>query len=167
MAFLNAKPSDDEVFFVEDIAHQCGHIVFSAITFDVSEILDVLPNTPLATITGRTDEPRTVYEALHGVFTEAVMLHCLSECDRHSLFAGRQQHELIGRLGFIVRRFGSDLSNLSRANLFTERGEWLFAEIAKEFKAAYESLWDRIRYLDFSNQLYNFSYLHFAELNKI
>jgi hypothetical protein len=167
MAFLNSSRIDDEVFFIEDIAHQCGHIAFSAITSDASEILAVSPNMSLATVLGSAEERRTVYEALHGLFTEAAMFHCLSECYRRHLFGGRQQHELIGRLGFIVRRFGSDLSNLSRGKLFTDQGEWLFAKIAAIFKCAYGEFWDRIRNLDFSNQLYNFNYERFAELNKL
>jgi HEXXH motif-containing protein len=165
LAFLNASQGADEVFFLEDVAHQCGHIVFNAMTFEADELFVVPPDSPLSEYTGRAGERRTLYEALHGVFTEALMFHCLAECDRRDLFTGRQQHELIGRLGFVIRRFGGDLSSLSRGKHFTDHGEWLFGNILKVFRVAYERYIDRIEALDFSNQPYNFSYELFAELN--
>src|SRR5262249_42022183 len=68
IAFLNASVCDDEIFFLEDIAHQCGHIVFNALTFETEAYLAVDPDTPLWTYNNRPLETRTVYEAVHGVF---------------------------------------------------------------------------------------------------
>jgi hypothetical protein len=165
-AFLNANDGDDEVFFVEDIAHQCGHVIFNALTFETEQYFIVAPDTPLRRYTERDEETRTVYQALHGVFTEAVMFQRLNECDGNSVFRGRQAHELLGRLGFILRRFGSDLHDLTRAQLFTQKGDWLFGNLLKDFKDAYEQHKGLVQQLNFSNQPYNFSYEKFAELNK-
>jgi len=59
------------------------------------------------------------------------------------------------------------LSNFTRDNLLTDRGEWLFAEMAQLFKNVYENHWHRIQKFAFSNQGYNFSYADFAGLNRI
>lgn len=165
MAFLNASHRDNKVFFVEDVAHQCGHVVFSSATFGAEDLLAVHPETPLTQVTGGSQERRTVYEALHGIFTEAVMVRCLSECLARGIFDGAQHHELLGRLGFILRRFGSDVSNLNRAGLFLEEGERLFGAIASVFKAAYDAFGEWAGRLDFSNQLYNFDYERYTALN--
>jgi len=140
--------------------------MFNALTFESEQYLAVAPNTPLRIYTGREEETRTVYETLHGVFTEAVMFQCLNKCYENSIFTGRQAHELLGRIAFILRRFGSDLHNLSRDQPFTQKGNWLFGNILKEFKDAYEQHKGLVQDVDISNQPYNFSYEKFAELNR-
>jgi hypothetical protein len=165
IAFLNAADYDSEVFFIEDVAHQCGHLVFGALTFDREEFLAVLPDTPLRLFTEQDNDDRSVYDAFHGVFTEAFMFQCMNECYVRHIFDGQREHELVGRLAFILRRFGSDLSILSRYPLFTAKGEILLGEILRIFKSAYDTRWPTVNHLDLSNQDYNFKYNKFVEIN--
>jgi hypothetical protein len=167
IAFTNANGCDDEVYFVEDVAHQCGHVIFNALTFESEQYLAVPPDTHLRLYTGQEEETRTVYQALHGIFTEAVMVQCLNTCYENCVFSGRQEQELLRRITFVMRRFGSDLGALSKDRLFTQKGHWLFEYFVKEFREMYKQHNGPIKYFDFSNQPYNFSYERFAELNNV
>ena len=165
MAFLNTREDDAEAFFVEDLAHQCGHIVFNAVTCNPAEYLAVNPDTPLKNYLHRDSESRTVLQAFHGIFTEAVMLACLDRCHAQGVFEGKQARELIGRMAFILRRFGSDLGNLNHPGLFTPLGEWVHVQLVSLFKKYFDAHWTRVRNVDLSNQPYAFSYRRFAEKN--
>lgn len=164
-AFLNTSVHDDEVFFIEDLAHQCGHIVFNALTFETDTYLLVPKDTPLRDYNNHERETRSVYDAFHGLFTEAMMYECLNECYLQKIFTGRQEQELIGRMSFILSRFALDLNLFARYPLLTESGLWLLGNIMKIFKAGYEARWQDIQKLEFTNQGYNFSYDKFAQAN--
>ncbi|MCP5059224.1 MAG: hypothetical protein GY937_21165 [bacterium] len=151
-------PEADEVFFIEDLVHQCGHVIFSALTHEVESVLAVPTNMPLESPFAGACETRTVYTALHGIYTEAVMNRCFDLCLGNDSFSGRQQHELIGRFALIFRRFHYDLTALGNRALYTERG----AEIYEGCRQIFEDIYDRRRHLltdhDFTDQPYSFSY---------
>ncbi|HEX8903233.1 MAG TPA: hypothetical protein VF771_00165 [Longimicrobiaceae bacterium] len=167
VAFLNTAPEASPVFFLEDLAHQCGHLVFGAMTLETGEYLKVPAETPLQHFTGVPGERRTVYETFHGVFTEAVMFQCLDACWEGGCQTGAGAHELRGRMAAVLRRFGGDLRSLARPGVFTEAGEWVFQNLVEAFNDAGEKRWEMLRGLDLSNQPYNFSYACFAELNPL
>jgi hypothetical protein len=164
-AFINVDLGDNEVFFVEDLAHQCGHIIFSAASFDAAGDFAVSPATPIALFNRQPDDQRSVYVVLHAVFTEALMALCLDACLTELVFDTRRQHELRGRLAFILRRFAGDLHNISRSGILSSQGEDLvhslylvWAEITMRRKEMTECC-------DFTQQEYNFCYRTFAEKN--
>jgi hypothetical protein len=106
---------------------------------------------------------RTVYAALHGVFTEALMTLSLDGRLRDGPDDCR--HEVEARLGFILRRFGTDLSTLSHPGLFSKSGEMLFASIAEVFRAILQTRGGMADAMNFSNQPYTFDYKGFCALN--
>jgi hypothetical protein len=165
MAFLNTHPEADEVCFLEDLLHQCGHLVFSAITLDASDFLAVDAGTPMGRINALDEDARTIYEAFHGVFTEAHMNRCLDLCHQRQVFTGRQAHELVGRLAYILRRSNGDLRNLSRPELFTGKGRLLMSWFSQVYNEIAQRRSALLGTLDTSNQPYTFSYARFAELN--
>lgn len=167
IAFLSASPDDDAVFFIEDLLHQCGHVIFSAATLQRSDYFAVSPDTPLGRFTQGEEENRTVYVTFHGVFTEAVMNQCLEICYETNLFSGKQRHELLGRFAFILKRFYRDLENLSHEEIFTEKGLRLYAKFAKVFEEIYMRRKNLLSAFDTSNQPYNFSYGKFRKLNPL
>lgn len=158
LAFLNAKQEDNEVFFIEDLAHQGGHVIFNMLTYETEEYFSIPADTPLASIIGNEQETRTIYDAFHGVFTEAMMLYCLDRCQAGAAFSEDKLQEIRARMVFILRRFGSDLHHLSHPGLFTPKGEWLLLHIMGVFKCTYLKYQALIPQYDFSNQPYNFSY---------
>lgn len=162
-AFLHVPDDADEVFFVEDVAHQCGHGIFNAMTLDRGQLLRVEADLPLPS--DDPNEHRTVYVALHGVYTECLMSLCLSRCLTENVFAGRQRHELLGRLSLILRRLSLDLPALRQDGLFTPEGEQLVREFERMFAEIFATVQDKIVQLDLRNQPYEFCYQRFAAAN--
>lgn len=163
--FFNVPERADEVFFLEDIAHQCAHVMFNALTLDKRCFLAVDPALPLAAITGDPAEPRKLYSAFHALYTYTLICRLLATLCERRVFAGRRAHELLGRLGYTLRKFGWDLALLGKRDLYTARGQLCFRRFAVQYRhhlARWSALVDR---LDFANQPYNFSYERFAERN--
>jgi hypothetical protein len=164
-AFFNAALGDDELFYLEDLAHQCGHVIFSAATFDAAEHFVVPPTTRMGAFNGQPGDDRSVYVALHGVFTEALMARCLDAWLAGGRYERGQHHELEGRLAFILKRFTADLRPFARAGILSRAG----AELMSPLHETWQELAYRHRELvnasNMSNQGYNFSYRKYAELN--
>lgn len=165
VAFLNATPDDDFVFFIEDLVHQCGHIVCNTATFDKERFFRISPETPLFDVTQEHGETRSVYATFHGVFTEALMNECFSACFDEAGFVGRQRHELAGRLALILRRFELDLRSLIADGLFSDEGLLFLSRFTQTFLEVHARRRDLLELCDTSNQPYNFSYKAFLELN--
>jgi hypothetical protein len=163
-AFLNVHDGDDEVFFVEDLVHQCGHVIFNAVSVRRKDFLAVDPETPIHVFSGRTDDPRSVYTLLHGSYTEYFMTECLRACEERQVFSGRRAHELRGRLASICQKGMIDLKNRSHEGLFTPLGQSLHELFARYLEEVHHEQPELLRY-DLSNQPYNFSYERFVRLN--
>jgi hypothetical protein len=164
---VNADTDDDEVFFIEDLVHQCGHVIFNAIAFDKKALLVVDPDTPLREFTGITQESRTTLDTLHGIFTETAMCQCLDIWYENHVFSGRQEHELLGRFAYILKRFNCDLQNLEHRQIFTDNGFLLYRWYLSVFDRLYQKRGDLLRELKIGNQPYKFNYEKFAALNPI
>ncbi|MEJ0025745.1 MAG: hypothetical protein WDN01_06940 [Rhizomicrobium sp.] len=157
--FLNiTEHGADEVFFIEDLVHQCGHVLFNAATHDVGDYLAVAPDAVLPHDPGDGSESRTVYGALHGLFTEAVMNACFERCVAAGLFAGRQAHELMGRYALIYRRFNYDLIALRQPALYTTQGAQIYDHCRRVFEEIYRGRGDALLGHDYSGQPYSFNY---------
>ncbi|MGY6163817.1 hypothetical protein [Paraburkholderia strydomiana] len=165
MVFINTAGSVGVPFFIEDLAHQCGHTVFSTWTNNGVRYLSVPADTELRAYTGRTDDSRTVYEAFHGIFTEATMVACLGPSIDHLNRDALERLETVARLGFILRRFGTDLRDLSRVDIFTAEGERILEAIILIFREGFDTYWEEIRAFDYSNQGYVFDFGRFLEQN--
>lgn len=165
VAFLNVRAHDDEVFFVDDLLHQCGHVMFNAATGRRTDYVAVDLEAPIGAFNGHRDDDRPVYIVLHGAFTEFAMVHGLRLCDERGVFSGRKAHELAGRLAFIAQKAAIDLRNLADESLLTPAGRALY----ETFRAAFERLRrDRPELLSsyrMAGQPYNFSYELFARAN--
>ena len=88
VAFLNARPESSVVFFLEDILHQCSHVIFTAATLDTGDILAIDPSTPLCAVTELDDYAGGVYGAFHGLFTQLNINLCLRACRRAGVRGG-------------------------------------------------------------------------------
>ena len=168
IAFLNASAEDDEVFFIEDLIHQCGHLIFNALTLDPQQFLRVAPSTALKDLTGDERDTRDIYTTLHGVFTAAWMSRCMDRSCDSGLFSPRQRHELLGRFALILTRFGCDLRNLTGKGIFTERGQQLLLSwFARVYCEIVGKRYDLLAQLDISNQPYCFRYESFQMSNPL
>lgn len=168
VGFINvANETRKELFFVDDIAHQCGHVIFHALTLKVENFLKVHKDSPLKEFTYIDGESRTVYGAFHGLFTYTTILHCLDKCLDNSIFHENDKHETIGRLGFYMDKFQKDLEHMNDKRMLTNQGfEFyeMFLSGYKKIKKKYSSL---LSSLDYKNQPYLFNYKLFQAINPL
>jgi hypothetical protein len=161
-AFINIAASASEPLLIEEIAHQCGHVLFSALTYDPDEWLAADANELCLE---ETLEGRSVYTKLHGVFTEAMMLATFDACLTQDLFVGADRHELLGRAALIFRRMHYDLASIAQPALYTPRGQQLFDLIYAVFADVRARRIEMLTGFDFSGQPYTFDYRTFRALN--
>ena len=167
MIFLNVPEDANEVFFFEDIAHQAGHVVFSAATLDTGRYLMIRPDTPISVLNDDKNDHRGVYTVLHGLFTEMCMTVAMDRCLRTKTLSGSRRHEMTGRLALILTRFGIDLRGVWGENIFTQEGlnlmNWFMHIYGQVARARFEQL----SALNISNQPYCFDYGLFSRDNPI
>jgi hypothetical protein len=165
--FLNTTLGDNEVFFLEDLTHQCGHVIFSAATVNADEYFAVPSATFIKVFNGKHTDNRSVYEALHGVFTEVLIANCLDMCVTDGIFLEKQHHELCGRLTFILKRFAVDIKNFTDRGILSTKGEKFVRTLYDIWLNIATRQTSLVVSTDISNQGYNFSYRKYAELNPI
>jgi len=165
VACLNVSAHDDEVFFVEDLLHQCGHVMFNAATARRKEYVAVDPDTPIGAFNGHPEDVRSVYVVLHGLFTELTMVHGLRLCDERGVFSGRKAHELVGRLAFMAHKALSDMASLADGALLTAQGRSLYETFTAAFESIRRERADLLGGYTMASQPYSFSYEVFARLN--
>ncbi|MGA0558253.1 hypothetical protein ACO2Q8_16455 [Larkinella sp. VNQ87] len=165
-AFINTEGQPhDEVFFIDDLAHQIGHILFYSLTLKVDDYLTVPKTILLAELTGVSYDKREVYSAFHGLFTYTTILHCLQACLAAQVWSERHQLEAVARMGFYMAKFALDLSYMDDPRIFTPVGRrWYeafregFNHIDRFWKSAYQSF-------DYSSQPYIFNFQAFLKTN--
>ena len=163
-AFFNVAKSADEVFFIEDIMHQCGHVFFSSMTWERDSYFTVAADH-LMPHQDQKAETRSIYVVLHALFTEAAMAEGMNECYKARVFDNRQLHELVGRIAFIMRRFEADLNSLTASGLLSQKGLGIVSEFSRVFTQVYEDRKNEICNFDLSNQTYTFCPEKFHEAN--
>ena len=175
IAFFNAYQEEyNEVFFVDDIAHQTGHIIFMNLIYEVGDFLKIDPEMLVQNVqrSNNTTEKRTILVLIHALYTYYAIYLCLDECLKANSFEKEKKYEAIGRIGFYLIKCGADLSLVENGNegfrledLFTEDGLVIFNEIRNKhlyMKDKWGAICEQYTYV---NQPYNFSYSKFIELN--
>ena len=165
-AFINVLGDrNTPAFFLEDVIHQCGHIMFSTIDFGRKKFLCEHPDTPLRERTGVQLEHRTLHTALHGLFTEALICSLLDRYMSAPVDNPVEALECLGRLAFIINKFGYDLQYMSSPELYTSRG----AALIECFHSIYRSILHRrgseFRAISLGQQQYTFDASAFFEAN--
>jgi len=104
-AYFNVEnKAQTPVFFIDDIAHQCGHVIFNALTLETEKYLCVPKDQSLAGFIESPNEIRGVYGAFHGLFTYTTILNSLDKVsDLKTEFENDLRHEVFGRMGFIFK----------------------------------------------------------------
>lgn len=176
IGFYNAYQQDyDEVFFVDDIAHQTGHVILNTLTFDTHKFFKIDKDLVLKTLEGPFVEKRSIYIVFHALYTYYTSFICLNNCLENDAFEGRQKHEAIGRIVFYINKCYSDLlliesdinSDIVSNDYFTNEGFSIYKEIKNKWKEMYNKWFKEVKTLKLDNQPYNFTYEKFIELNPI
>jgi hypothetical protein len=174
MAFFNVYQDDyDEVFFIDDIAHQTGHIILTTLFYNRKMIFKIDENQNIGEILN-TNDYRSFYTLFHALYTYYTTLICLDDCLKGDFFSKKQQNEAIARIGFYINKCTIDINNFEAINThfkgientLTLNGGELFTKIKEKYLEIFEK-WNPItsKY-NFINQTYNFSFSIFAENNK-
>ncbi len=165
-AFINTEGQPhNEVFFIEDLAHQCGHILFYALTVRTTQFLKILPQTRLSIYSANKHDTRDVYGAFHGLFTYTTILHCLASCLRSGVFGTHQRQEALARIGFYMHKFALDLTTMNQTDFFTSEGSCLYDAMQASFRQVQTEFGDHYTNYRYNNQPYIFNYSSFQEIN--
>src|SRR5690606_36576558 len=143
-AFINAFQEEyNEVFFIEDIAHQCGHVIFNTYLAAKPNIFKIDSNSNIASPeeVEQFNEERSLFVVMHAMYTYDSILKCLSNCAENNVFEDHKLHELIGRLAFNCYKFTQDYKLLSQIDtegksvFFTDEGLLLLGQFLETYKA--------------------------------
>ncbi|ESU24505.1 hypothetical protein FEDK69T_09530 [Flavobacterium enshiense DK69] len=173
VGFYNAYQEDyNEVFFVDDIAHQTGHAIFYLMLHDVQEILkkEVEVRLKDVNMTDNEKDDRTIYIWFHALYTYYTTFICLDACLENDVFEDpKKKHEALGRVAFYLKKCSHDLNLFSSGGpeIFTSIGLQIYQEILKKYLEM-NNKWENLVFeFDLSNQPYNFTYSKFLELNPV
>lgn len=164
-AFFNVKDQQDEVYLLEDITHQCGHVVYYFVLWDKEEYFRCDASTPLCNFTGNVSDKRTVLGGFYSLLPFALSNSCSSICWHNQVFNGHKAYEFEARYAFRMNKFLMDVRNFDNPAIFTEKG-WALFELFKQVATnIHESDKDLIERFDISNQGYEFDLQLFKNLN--
>jgi hypothetical protein len=173
IAFFNAYQEDyDEVFFVDDIAHQTGHIILTTLFHTRKAIFKIDESQQIEAILNKKDH-RDIYILFHALYTYYATFMCLDDCLTNNVFNERQKKEAIGRIGFYLNKCSVDLSNLEIIekhfngiqNVLTSDGIEVYDLIKNKYVEVYNK-WNAVTStLNYENQAYNFSFSIFVANN--
>lgn len=175
IAFLNVYQEDyDEVFFVDDIAHQTGHIIMTTILFERKKYFMIDENQNIQIFTKNKSEYRSFYILFHALYTYYTTFLCLDACLENNCFNKRQTHEAKGRIGFYLLKCKTDLINFEKIinyhnginNVLSSEGIEIFQNIENKYFEVLKKH-EEVTFFKYKNQPYNFTYSEFIKLNPL
>ncbi|MEK6155028.1 hypothetical protein WIW50_17285 [Flavobacteriaceae bacterium 3-367] len=175
IGFINAYQEEyNEVFFIDDIAHQTGHIIFNTLIYDIPKFIKTDPSTIIQTLHlgNGTTETRSLYIIFHALYTYYTTFTCLNACLARGIFSGKKRHEALGRIHFYLGKCYQDLSlienhSIGAEMLFTNDGLKIYLMIKSMFIFTRDKWISQTKKFDMSNQPYNFTFSKFLELNQM
>lgn len=165
-AFFNVKEYQDEVFLLEDITHQCGHVVFYYILWDKQAYFKCDLNTPLRNFTKNSFDERSILSAFYSLLPFSLSNLCSKICFEQNVFEGDQGFEFVGRYSFRMKKFLEDIRNFDNPEIFTDKGWELYQIFKKVALSIYDEDKDLIERYNTENQDYEFSVHRFQEANE-
>ena len=167
-AFLNTYGEHQNmIFFLDDMAHQCGHVIFNMLTIDTNEYLAVPKTALLQKFTGNMVDQRTVYGAFHGLFTYTCILHTLTQVLNQANLQEETEMELLGRIGFYMTKFKVDLQNMSTKGILTHKGKHYLEQFMAGYKLVFRKHAAVTTSFNYQNQPYIFCFDRFKAMNSL
>lgn len=174
IAFFNVYQDEyDEVFFVDDIAHQTGHIILTTLLYNRKFIFKIDENQEIGEIIKQRDY-RNIYTLLHALYTYYTTFKCLDDCLCNNCFTKNQEIEAIARIGFYLNKctvdihfFDEIIHNFKGIEfILTPKGIEIYSIIKSKYLEMFNKWNPIIKHFDYRNQTYNFTLKNFLELNK-
>jgi hypothetical protein len=180
ISFFNAYQEDyNEVFFIDDIAHQTGHLILNSLIYDVQQFLKIHPDIVVEKLHlgNNTKETRSIYIVFHALYTYYTSFICLDAyLDFKATCNDKKTHEAKGRMLFYIGKCFQDIhlvennkiNNIETINdIFTEKGKEMYLEIKRKYSLMVDKWGELLKKLNMSNQPYNFTYSKFLEINPL
>jgi hypothetical protein len=166
VAYLNVALGRSVAFLIEDLAHQCGHVLFSSAWEGGEALLRAPRDAPISDVTGQLGDHRTLETAVHGIVTLALMLIALERyIDSHP--TDGEGAEASARLVFALYRLRLDIGPLARSAAFSAEGTPIVEAIAGIYDGMMTRYRSELAASDFTGQGYNFNYEIFRQRNSI
>lgn len=166
------QPEYEEVFFIDDIAHQTGHVIMNNLMFKPNSFYKIDQRKSVKSIINQEDH-RDINVLVHALYTYYTTFICLDACINSNCLNSNQIKEAKARIGFYMRKCSLDLEIFDKVknkfhsieNMFTEKGLEIIQAIILQFNKM-KNMWSsEVNEYDYSNQDYNFSMKKFLELN--
>ncbi|HEX8207052.1 MAG TPA: hypothetical protein VF587_13410 [Solirubrobacteraceae bacterium] len=162
IAFINTALGTSDVFFVEDLAHQGGHVLFEAAWEGAPALVSVAPEASVGELAG-SDDARSLEVAVHGMVTLTLMIGALRRVLASDAAVDRD--EATGRLLFALVRLGTDLRALAGLPVYAEAGVAVMREVVGAYMEAARAYGELVVAADFTGQPYNFDLALFRRRN--
>lgn len=159
-----------EVFFIEDLAHQCGHIIFNILTIEAEKFLNYPKETMFGELIDKPldIEPRVLYGVLHGLFTYSCILECLDEYISNNSYSNQTLRlEALARIGFFTRKMSADLEAFYGKNIFTKLGDEAYKKFIENYLYMYDKYINDFKHYLYANQPYIYDFDIFVNENYI
>jgi|TARA_B110000037_G_C17127386_1_gene508850 hypothetical protein len=180
ISFSNAYQKEyNEVFFIDDIAHQTGHLIFNVLIYNVQNFFKINFETVVEKLYlgNDTTETRSIHVVFHALYTYYTSFICLNAyLDFKVNDYDRNKHEAMGRMLFYIGKCYQDISliennDISKVvtinDIFTDGGIEIYLEIKNKYNSTIEKWGELLKGLNMSNQPYNFTYSKFLEINPL
>lgn len=174
IAFFNVYQEEyDEVFFVDDIAHQTGHIILTTLFYDKKAIFNIDEEQNIGSLL-KINDNRSIHILIHAFYTYYTTFMCLDDCLKNNSFNETQKKEAIARIGFYLNKCTLDIQIFDRIInnfngiefILTPKGIQMYSIIRSKYEEIFNK-WNSItKHFDYRNQTYNFALKNFKELNK-
>ena len=174
IAFFNVYQDEyDEVFFVDDMAHQTGHVILTTLFYNRKSIFKIDEEQEVENLLKLKDH-RTINVLLHALYTYYTTILCLDNCLANNKFSKAQEKEALARIGFYLNKCRFDLDRFEKINIFyngienvlTEDGIEIYNAISEKYLEVFQK-WQITKDFDYSNQPYNFTFSFFEQLNTL
>lgn len=161
--FINIFEKDcNYIYFIEEISHQAGHLLFYVITSDPETFFKVSMDTLFRQ---DTYDKRTIYVAFHGLFTYSTILENLGKL-LVLVQDPRERLEVQARIGIYLKKFAFDMNIFNDLNIFSERGNLLFTQFKSTFDFYKKKFTDLTDSYNYEGQPYNFDFNIFLKYNQ-
>ena len=168
ISYISAEKEYNEVFFLEDITHQCAHNILYLITVQMQDFFAVdAKNGLISEYNKDGDDRRTIYSAYHGTFSLVNISTLLARILQKEIFEGHKRHELVGRFSDNLKRLGKNISDIKYKEIYADKGWELLMAIEDRYKALIAEYGSFIEKYDTSRQPYSFDYSIFLEDNPL
>lgn len=171
------QPWYNEVFFLDDISHQMGHVIFTLLTNNKSRFYRVDPETIFKSNSEygkRIDliEDRNYEVIFHALYTYFLTLNILDAALESNDFSDDKVAEIKGRIAFYMRKCSLDFELFEdfdkheiAQQIYTPEGFYIYMSMKQTFALIYKKYESIATIYNFNNQSYNYNHRKFLEVN--